>query len=205
MQTTQELFLHELRAMLDGKHRILEILSEQREESSNSSLQKAFQSHHKQTESQIKRLEQCFELIGAEAEQTECAGIKGLREERETMIAEDPTADILDVFNVAAAIKVERYEISSYESLTRLAEQLKQSKLVGLLKRNLTEEEQTLSKMSGFAAKLKPKKLGADESEQRAVAADSRAGSAERTKGAQEGGSGIRIVRKRGTRRSKVA
>ncbi len=167
MQTAQELFLHELREMLDAEHRILEILSEQREESSNTSLQSAFQAHHKQTESQIERLEQCFELIGAEAQQTECAGIKGLREERESMIREDPSADILDVFNIASAIKVERYEISSYESLIRLAEQIKQSKIVRLLKRNLTEEEQTLGKMTTLASRIKPEKLDALESKQK--------------------------------------
>jgi ferritin-like metal-binding protein YciE len=187
MQTARELLLQELREMLDAEHRILEILSEQREESSNSTLQNSFQSHHKQTESQIERLEQCFELVGVEAEQTECAGIKGLREERETMIAEDPSTDILDVFNIASAIKVERYEISSYESLIRLAEQVMQSNIVRLLKRSLTEEEQMLTKMTTLAAKVRPKNSDAYESASR------------------EERQGIRIVRKRGTRRSRAA
>lgn len=192
MQTAQELFLHELREMLDAEHRILEILSEQREESSSTSLQSAFQAHHKQTESQIERLEQCFQLIGAESQQIECAGIKGLREERESMIREDPSEDILDVFNIASAIKVERYEISSYESLIRLAGLIKQSSIVRLLRRNLTEEEQTLGKMTTLASRIKPEKLDALESKQKA-------------EGEESGGSkrqGIRIVKKRRTRRA---
>jgi ferritin-like metal-binding protein YciE len=197
MQTAQELFLHELRDMLDAEHRILEILSEQREESSNTSLQNAFQAHHKQTESQIERLEQCFELIGAEAEQTECAGVKGLTEERESVIREDPSADILDVFNIAAAIKVERYEISAYETMIRLAEQIKQSKVVRLLKRSLTEEEQTLGKMTTLAAKIKPEKLDALESKQRDDSEESSGGKEAPGQKHQ----GMRIVKKRGTRR----
>jgi ferritin-like metal-binding protein YciE len=198
MQTARELFLHELRDMLDAEHRILEILSEQREESSNTSLQDAFQAHHKQTERQIERLEQCFELIGSEAEQTECAGVKGLCEERESMIREDPTADILDVFNVASAIKVERYEISSYESLIRLAEQIKQSKIVRLLQRNLTEEEQTLGKMTTLAARIKPEKLDALASTQKDGSKES-GGSKDAP---VEKRQGIRIVKKRGTHKA---
>lgn len=58
-----------------------------------------------------------------------------------------------------AAIKLERYEISSYESLIRLAELLKQTRLVRLLKQNLREEEQTLKKMTTFATKLKPENV----------------------------------------------
>ena len=196
MQTAQELFLHELRDMLDAEHRILEILSEQREESTNTSLQSAFQAHHRQTENQIERLEQCFQLIGAEAQQTECAGIKGLREERESMIREDPSEDILDVFNIASAIKVERYEISSYESLIRLAEQIKQSRIVRLLQRNLTEEEQTLGKMTTVAAKIKPEKLDALESKQK----DEESGGSKDAQGEKR--QGIRIVKKRGTHRA---
>jgi ferritin-like metal-binding protein YciE len=159
MQNAQELFLHELRDMLDAEHRILETLSEQSSESNSTALESAFQSHHEQTQDQIKRLEQCFELTGQEAEETECAGIKGLRKEHDSMIAEDPSPDILDVFNVAAAIKVERYEISSYESLIRLAELMERTKIVRLLKQSLKEEEQTLKKMTTLAEKIKPETL----------------------------------------------
>ena len=113
MQNAQELFRHELSDVLDAEHTILEALSEKSEESSNTTLRNAFKAHYKQTEGQIQRLEQCFQLIGEEAEQTECDGIKGLIDEHESMIGEDPAPDILDVFNVATAIKVERYEISS--------------------------------------------------------------------------------------------
>jgi ferritin-like metal-binding protein YciE len=156
MQSARELFGHELSDILDAEHRILEALYEQSEESSKSTLQNAFKSHYKQTKGQIERLERCFQLIDEEAEQTECAGIKGLIEEHESVIGEDPSPDILDVFNVAAAIKVERYEISSYESLIRLAELMKLTIVVRLLKQNLKEEEQTLKKMTTLANSVRP-------------------------------------------------
>jgi ferritin-like metal-binding protein YciE len=204
MQNAHELFLHELSDVLDAEHRILETLSQQIEESSKAMLQSAFQAHRKQTEGQIERLEQCFDLLDEEAEETECAGIKGLVEEHETMIGEDPSPDILDVFNVAAAIKVERYEISSYESLIRLAELLKQTKIVRLLKQNLKEEEQTLRKMTAFAAKLKPGSLDANDRQQgNSVAEDFREGFAQNREVEQQ--TGPQIVKKSGSRRKRAA
>ena len=191
MQTAQELFRHELSDILDAEHRILEALSKQCEESSSPTLQNAFKSHYKQTEGQIQRLEQCFQLIHEEAEKTECAGIKGLIEEHESMIAAEPSPDILDVFNVAAAIKVERYEISSYESLIRLAELMEQTKVVRLLKQNLKEEEQTLKKMTTQARLVKPQTVD--------------------SQGVKSGGEekksqpGLRIVKKSGPRKSRAA
>jgi ferritin-like metal-binding protein YciE len=202
MRNAHELFLHELSDVLDAEHRIVETLSQQVEESSNAALQNAFKSHQNQTEAQIDRLEQCFDLIEEEAQETECAGIKGLTEEHESMIGENPSPDILDVFNVAAAIKVERYEISSYESLIRLAELLKQTKIVRLLKQNLKEEEQTLKKMSAFAVKVKPESLHASDQEQKdSAAADSGEDFAEN----REAQTGPHIVKKGGSRRKSAA
>lgn len=163
MQNARELFLHELSDMLDAEQKILQALAEQSEESSNATLQSAFQAHRKQTEGQIERLELCFQLTKEEPQETECAGIKGLVKEHETMIGEDPSPDILDIFNVAAAIKVERYEISSYEALIRLATLMKQPRIVRLLKQNLKEEEQTLKKMTTLATRLKPENVESGE------------------------------------------
>jgi ferritin-like metal-binding protein YciE len=172
MQTTHELFTHELADMLDAERKILEALGEQIEETSNEQLQKAFEAHRAQTEKQVERLEECFQELGEEPEETECAGIKGLIEEHDTMKEEDPSEDILDVFNVAAATKVERYEISAYESLIRLADMMEHKKVSRLLNQNLKEEEQTLKKMQGFATKIKPKRMGMGEEEESAEEVD---------------------------------
>jgi ferritin-like metal-binding protein YciE len=205
MQTGKELFLHELSDMLDAERRILETLSQQSEESSNSALQSAFQSHHKQTQGQIERLQQCFELIDEQAEEAECAAIKGLHEEHENMLDEGPSPDIMDVFNVTAAIKVERYEISSYESLIRLAELLKLSKIVRLLKQNLKEEEQTLKKVTTLAAKIKPENLDTSQGEQEQSAENFAENSTENEQARKESKTGPHIVKKTGTRRGRAA
>src|SRR5690349_20512096 len=103
MQTAHELFLHELNDILDAERKLVDALGEQAEGASNPQLQKAFQSHQAQTEKQVQRLEQVFESISEQPEDTECKGLKGLLEEVESFKEEDPSPDILDVFSIGAA------------------------------------------------------------------------------------------------------
>jgi ferritin-like metal-binding protein YciE len=166
MQTAHELFLHELADILDGERRLVEALEEQANNASRPELKRAFESHRNQTQKQIERLEQAFESIGEEPEQTQCKGLLGLIEEYRSFAEEDPAGDILDIFSAGAAEKVEKYEISSYESLIRMARQMKHTKAAQLLSQNLKEEQQTLKKMQEFGKKLKPENMGMEEMEE---------------------------------------
>lgn len=166
METAHEFFIHELGDMLDAERKLVEALGEQAEESDLPELKKAFQSHQAQTEKQVERLEQVFESVGEQPEKAECAGIRGLIEEHENFKGEDPSEDLLDIFNVGAASKVEKYEITAYESLIRLAQMMKHRKAVQLLNQNLKEEQQTLRKMEVFSKKLKPENLGMEEEQE---------------------------------------
>ncbi len=166
MQTAHEFFLHELSDMLDAERRILYGLEQQSKEGANEKLQQAFQQHHEQTQGQIVRLEQCFEELGEEPEDTECAGIKGILEEHDNIKEEDPSDDILDVFNATAATKVERYEITAYEALINLADLMEHTKVSKLLKQNLREEEQTLKKITAISGKLEIEDMGMEEEEE---------------------------------------
>jgi ferritin-like metal-binding protein YciE len=169
MQTVHELFIHELSDMLDAEHNLLEALEQQAEESSRPDLQKAFESHRKQTEKQIQRLEQVFESLDQEPEDTECQGIQGIIEEHEEfMNEEDPTEDLVDIFNLGAACKVEHYEIAAYTVLINMAQQMGHKKALKLLNQNLKEEQQTLKKMESFIKKLKPERLMEEEEEEAA-------------------------------------
>ncbi len=167
MQTAHELFLHELADMLDAERKLVDALGEQAESAANPQLQKAFQSHQAQTEKQVQRLEQVFEQLEEQPEQTECKGLNGLLEELETFKQEEPSEDILDVFSIGAAAKVEAYEINAYESLIQLARDMKHNKAVKLLQQNLKEEQATLKKMQSFSKKIKPERSGMEEEEER--------------------------------------
>ncbi len=166
METAHELFIHGLADVLDAERKLVDALSEQAESAQNEQLRKAFENHRKQTQGQVERLEQVFEELGETAEETECHGMKGLIEEVENFKEEQPSPDILDVFLVDAAAKVESYEIRAYESLIQLATDMEHKKAARLLQQNLREEQQTLKKMESFAKKIKPERSGMEEEEE---------------------------------------
>ena len=170
MQTAHELFLHELSDMLDAEQKLVEALAKQAEESSRPDLQKAFQSHQQQTEKQVERLQQVFESLEEESEDAECKGIKGIIEEHDEFVEEEePSEDLIDIFNAGAACKVESYEIAAYTSLIQMATLMEHKKAVRLLNQNLKEEQQTLKKMERFLKKLKPERLMEEEEGEEAM------------------------------------
>jgi ferritin-like metal-binding protein YciE len=170
MQTGHELFVHGLNDMMDAERQLLDALEENANDSSRADLKKAFEQHRKETEGQIKRLEQCFELLGEEHEETECHGVRGLIAEKKAFTEEDPSEDLIDVFNVGAGIKAESYEICEYESLIDLAREMKHTKVAQLLSQNLKEEKATLKKMEAFSEKVKPNELMNEEQQRKASA-----------------------------------
>jgi len=170
MRTGHEWFVHGLSDMMDAERQLVEALEENANDSSRAELKKAFEQHRKETEGQIERLQQCFELLGEEAEDTECHGIRGLIAEKKAFSEEDPSDDLIDVFNVGAAIKAESYEICEYESLIDMAREMKHTKVAQLLGQNLKEEKATLKKMEGFSDRVKPNEMMTEEQRQKAVA-----------------------------------
>ena len=165
MQSAKELFVHELTDMLDAEQKLVTALGELAEDHGDEpQLQKGFQAHQAQTEKQVERLQQIFEQIGEESEETECKGMKGLLEERNAFKEEEePAEDILSIFDVGAAIKVESYEICAYNSLIEMAKRLDLTKAIRLLNQNLKEEQQTKTKLEAISRKLKPDNLGMEE------------------------------------------
>jgi ferritin-like metal-binding protein YciE len=171
MQTGHELFVHGLNDMVDAERQLVNALEELASDSSNSQLKKAFEQHREETEGQIERLEQCFELLGEEQEETECHGIRGIVAEKKSFLEEDPSEDLIDVFNVGAGIKSETYEICEYESLIDMAREMKHTKVAQLLSQNLKEEKATLKKMETFSDRIKPQKMMSEEEEQKTASA----------------------------------
>lgn len=165
MESARDFFVHELSDMLDAERNILSILEESKEEVTNDQLRKAMQMHYKQTEGQIRRIEQCFDELDEEPKQTECKGIEGLRAEKEEFVKEEPTEELLNMFNVGATTKVEHYEIASYNSLIELGNKLGLKKGVRLLQQNLREEQQMLRKAESIGKKMKPSITGFEEEE----------------------------------------
>ena len=159
MQTGHQLFLHGMSDILDCERQLIEALQQLENDSTNSQLKKAFASHRKETEKQVQRLEECFQLLGQEPADSECAGIKGIIEEKKEFMEEEPSSDILDVFHVGAGIKSETYEICEYEALIDMARTMKHSKVTQLLTQNMKEEKAALKKLEALDKKIKPSEM----------------------------------------------
>jgi ferritin-like metal-binding protein YciE len=154
MSTIEELFEHELKDIYGGETSILEALDQMIEESSDREIKKGFQQHRKETQGQLKRLDKVFRMLGKKSEAETCPGIEGLIKEKKTFMRERPSEDLLEFYNVGAAQKVERYEITSYENLIDMADKLGLPDVVELLEQNLQEEEATLNKLKAIASEF---------------------------------------------------
>ncbi len=154
MNTIEELFEHELKDIYGAETSLLDALDQMAGESPDREIKKAFQQHRKETQGQLKRLEKIFKMLGQKAEAETCAGMEGLIKEKKQFMRERPSEDLLEFYNIGAAQKVERYEITAYESLIDMADKLGLADAVELLEQNLQEEETTLNKLKAIASEF---------------------------------------------------
>lgn len=152
MHSIQELFEHELKDIYSGEHSLVAALEQMAKESTDREIKKGYVQHRKETQGQIKRLDKVFKMIGRKAEEETCHGIEGLIKEKKAFVREKPSPELLEYFNVGASQKVERYEITSYESLIDMADKLGLADAVELLEQNLQEEEATLNRLKMIAS-----------------------------------------------------
>lgn len=151
MKTLQDAMVEELQDMLHAERQIASALPKMAAKTSNTKLREAFESHARQTEGQIERLERAFQAVGAEAKARRCEGIEGILEEGEQFMRDELDQDVLDAMLIAAAQKVEHYEIASYGTLRTWAQMLKNDDAVKLMEESLAEEKDTDQKLTEIA------------------------------------------------------
>jgi len=166
MQTIQELFEHELKDMYSAEHSLLDALEQMAGESSDREIKKAYTQHRKETQGQIKRLEKIFKSMGQKPQKETCPGIEGLIKEKKAFMRERPSGELVEFFNIGAAQKTERYEITAYELLIDMADKLGMAEAVELLEQNLQEEEAALNKLKMIASEFDVSEEGAEEDEE---------------------------------------
>ena len=154
MQTIEELFEHELQDIYSAEQSLLEALEQMAQESSDREIKRGFTQHRKETQAQIKRLEKIYRSLGQKPESGLCPGVEGLIKEKKLFMREKPSGELLEFYNIGAAQKVERYEITAYESLVDMAEKLGMSDVVDLLEQNLQEEETALNRLKAIASEF---------------------------------------------------
>ena len=151
-KTLHDAFIDELRDLYNAEKQVSKALPKMIKAANASPLSDAFQSHLKETEGQIKRLEQVFESLGEPAKSKTCDGMAGIIEEGKHLMEEDFDDATMDACLIAAAQKVEHYEIGSYGTVIAWAEAMGHDEAVRLLKITLGEEEATDEKLSSLAS-----------------------------------------------------
>ena len=138
-----ELFHDTLKDIYYAEKKILSALPKMAKAAQNDDLTAAFEKHEGETEEQIARLEQVFELIDEKPQGKKCAAIEGILEEGQEIIKEYKGSPALDAGLVSAAQAVEHYEIARYGTLRTWAEELGLDDAAKLLQETLDEEEAT--------------------------------------------------------------
>jgi ferritin-like metal-binding protein YciE len=151
LSSLDDLLVHELLDMYNAEGQILKALPKMTKAASNPELKAAFEEHRVQTEGQVTRLEQVFELLGMAPKGRKCDGMAGLLDEGKKVIEQDAEPAVKDAALISSAQKVEHYEIAAYGCLCTYAEMLGYDQVHQLLGRNLDEEETTDQRLTALA------------------------------------------------------
>ena len=139
----QNLLIAEMQDLLHAEGQLVKALPKMAKAAHEPKLKAAFTKHLEETKGHVERLKQAFELLGAKAKAKPCKAMMGLVEEGQEQIDEGKEKEDVasDLMIVAAAQKVEHYEMSGYGTCRAIAEQLGQTKVAKLLAQTLAEEE----------------------------------------------------------------
>jgi ferritin-like metal-binding protein YciE len=152
--TMDDLFLEEIRDLYDAEKQLTKALPKMAKAASTDELRKAFEDHLKETQNQVARLEQIFEMIDEKGTGKKCAAMTGLIKEGEEVVSETDVSAVRDAGLIAAAQKVEHYEMSGYGSARTHAQMLGHMQAVSLLEETLTEEKEADRKLNDIAENL---------------------------------------------------
>jgi len=148
LENLADAFYDELCDIYHAEKQLLKALPKMAKQASSPKLAKAFESHLAETEEQIARVEAAFEDTGKAPKAKKCEAMAGLIEEASSLMEEEAEPEVMDAMLIAAAQKVEHYEIATYGTLCTWAEQLGYRKAKTALGKNLNEEESADKKLT---------------------------------------------------------
>jgi len=149
--TLHDAFLDELRDSYDAEKQLTKALAKLAKAASSPKLRQAFESHLKETEGHIERLEQVFESLDEKVRGKHCDGIAGIIEEGKSIIEEDFDDTTMDACLIAAGQRAEHYEMAAYGTLVAWAQAMGHAEAAKLLQQTLDEEKAADKKLSGLA------------------------------------------------------
>ena len=154
IETMEDLFLEQVEDLYDAEERLVKALPKMAEASTSTSLRQAFESHLLETEGHVSRLENVFRTLGQDPKGQTCDAMKGLVSEGEDVVSNIDESPLRDAALIAAANRVEHYEIAAYGSARTFAETLGLREAATLLEQTLEEEKRADQKLTQLAESM---------------------------------------------------
>ena len=146
-----DLYVEELRDLYNAENQLLKALPKMARAASDESLRAAFEEHLEVTRGQVDRLDRIFKKLGEKPTGKKCVAMEGLIKEGKEMMEENAAPAVLDAALIAAAQKVEHYEIAGYGTVRTYARMLGYEEAADLLQETLDEEGETDQKLTDLA------------------------------------------------------
>jgi len=151
LDSFEDLFVEQLQDLYDAEQRLVTALPAMAGAAKSKTLRDAFQQHLTETQGHVTRLERVFQMLGKSAKAKTCQAMKGLVAEGEEVISSGGDADVKDAALIAAAQRVEHYEIAGYGTVRTFAQRLGRSDIAQVLQQTLDEEGATDKKLTALA------------------------------------------------------
>ena len=151
LESLENLFLHELKDLLSAEKQLVKALPKMAKGAASDALRNAIEEHLEQTKNHVERLEKVFSMLDKAARAEHCKAMERLIEEGAELLEEDGDSAVKDAALIAAAQRVEHYEISGYGTARTLADLIGLNKAVDLLQQTLDEEKETDAKLTELA------------------------------------------------------
>jgi ferritin-like metal-binding protein YciE len=148
LESLDSLFLNELKDVYNAEKQILKALPRMAKAASANALRDAFTKHLRETEGHVRRLEQIFKSLDQAPRGKKCKGMEGLLEEGKEIMEEEGAPEVIDAALIAAAQRVEHYEMAAYGCLRTYAQLLGHEDAAELLQQTLGEEEAADEKLT---------------------------------------------------------
>ena len=151
LETLQDLLIDQLKDIYSAENQLIKALPRMAKAATSDSLRDAFESHLAETEKQVERLDQIFERLEVKPRRKKCKAMEGLLEEGKEVISEDAEPMVHDAALIAAAQRVEHYEIAAYGCARTFATLLGDNATADLLEESLSEESAADEKLTEVA------------------------------------------------------
>ncbi|MBO4227040.1 ferritin-like domain-containing protein [Bradyrhizobium neotropicale] len=151
IKSMNDLFVHQLQDMYYAEQQLVKALPKMAKKASDPQLKQGFLTHLDETKTHVQRLEQVFQMHGAQVKAVDCPAIDGIIEEADDVAGEVDDKNVLDAALINAAQAAEHYEIARYGSLIAWARQLGRNDCASILQKTLDEEKTTDKKLTSIA------------------------------------------------------